>query len=119
MRNAVEIVERTTSPYALFGGISPKNRAQFNMRELSISANVMRVSGLPPAVRLALEISLHEQSNRRALQGERKERERRWSEAEEIATISDGPFIPNWSTADHGKLWQSARIPVALPSPSD
>ena len=44
--------------------------------------------------RLALEMMLHEDSERRALEGELHELERRWKEAEEIAGISDSLFFP-------------------------
>lgn len=45
--------------------------------------------GLPPAHRLALEMVLHEESERRAMQGELAELEQAWKAAEEIAAISD------------------------------
>lgn len=100
VRDAIEIVERTTSPYALLTGLSAKDRAQSNKRLLSSTADVLLVSGLPPAVRLALEMSLHEASERRALEGELKELEQRWKEAEEIAAVSDGLFLPAAGSAE-------------------
>ena len=45
--------------------------------------------GLPAAHRLALEMVLHEESERRALEGELSELEAAWKSAEEIAAISD------------------------------
>lgn len=50
--------------------------------------------GLPGEYRLALEMALHEESERRAIQGELAELERAWREAEEIAAISDDLFVP-------------------------
>jgi hypothetical protein len=50
--------------------------------------------GLPPAHRLALEMSLHEEAERRAMQGELQELERAWREAEEIAAIADSLLVP-------------------------
>ena len=50
--------------------------------------------GLPAAHRLALEMALHEESERRALEGELAELERAWREAEEIAKIADGMLVP-------------------------
>jgi hypothetical protein len=44
--------------------------------------------------RLALEMSLHEEQERRALHGELKELELRWRAAEEIAAIADSLTIP-------------------------
>jgi hypothetical protein len=50
--------------------------------------------GLPESQRLALEMALHEESERRALDGELGDLERAWREAEEIAGISDNLFVP-------------------------
>ena len=44
---------------------------------------------LPQADRLALEMALHEESERRALEGELAALEATWREAEEIAQIAD------------------------------
>ena len=43
----------------------------------------------PAPLRLALEMGLHEESERRALEGELQSLEARWREAEEIAAIAD------------------------------
>ncbi len=48
---------------------------------------------LPTTHRLALEMSLHEEAERRALEGELTELERAWKEAEEIAGISDSLLV--------------------------
>jgi hypothetical protein len=50
--------------------------------------------GLSRPQRLALEMSLHEEAERRALDGELQELERAWRDAEEIAGIADGMFVP-------------------------
>jgi hypothetical protein len=50
--------------------------------------------GLPPSHRLALEMALHEESERRAMEGELQELEQAWREAEEIAGISDNLLLP-------------------------
>jgi hypothetical protein len=49
---------------------------------------------LPAPQRLALEMALHEEAERRALEGELEELERAWAEAEEVAAIADNLFIP-------------------------
>jgi len=51
--------------------------------------------GLPREYALALEMALHEEAERRAMQGELGELERAWREAEEIAGISDSLLLPN------------------------
>jgi hypothetical protein len=45
--------------------------------------------GLPVAHRLALEMALHEENERRALEGELFALEEAWRSAEEVAGISD------------------------------
>jgi hypothetical protein len=49
---------------------------------------------LPQQHRLALEMALHEEAERRAIQGELADLERAWREAEEIAGISDSLLLP-------------------------
>lgn len=51
-------------------------------------------SSLPTPVRLALEMALHEDDERRALEGELAELEERWREAEAIAAIADDLLVP-------------------------
>ena len=48
---------------------------------------------LAPRDRLALEMALHEESERRAMDGELAELEAAWREAEEIANIADNMFV--------------------------
>jgi hypothetical protein len=50
---------------------------------------------LPPDIRLALEMALHEQSERRALDGELIALREEWQLAEEIAGIADNLLIPS------------------------
>ena len=49
---------------------------------------------LTPVQRLAFEMALHEESERRAMEGELAELERAWREAEEVAAISDDLLLP-------------------------
>jgi hypothetical protein len=49
---------------------------------------------VPPELRLALEMVSHEESERRALEGELAILEEAWREAEEIAGIADDLFLP-------------------------
>ena len=60
--------------------------------------------GLPGPHRLALEMALHEESERRAMHGELSELERAWREAEEIAAISDNLLVPSSVAAAFEKL---------------
>jgi hypothetical protein len=67
----------------------------------------LNAHALPPATRFALEMSLHEEDERRWLEGELYELEQRWREAEVIAGIADSltlpPGIEDRIAAEHGK----------------
>ncbi len=52
------------------------------------------ISKMPKPTQLALEMALHEEQERRALEGELWLLERAWEEAEEIAEISDNLLLP-------------------------
>ena len=52
------------------------------------------VSRMPKPTRLALEMALHEEDERRALEGELWRLEQAWREAEEIAAIADDLLLP-------------------------
>lgn len=52
------------------------------------------IQKLPSPTRLALEMALHEEEERRALQGELKALKAAWKQAEEIAAISDNLLLP-------------------------
>lgn len=53
------------------------------------------INKMPDATKLALEMALHEEQERRALEGELWRLERAWEEAEEIAAISDNLLLPD------------------------
>jgi hypothetical protein len=59
---------------------------------------------LAPSLRLALEMMSHEESERRALEGELYLLEQAWKEAEEIAGISDDLFLPQEISTKLGEL---------------
>ena len=64
------------------------------------------VKTMPKPTRLALEMALHEEQERRALEGELWLLEQAWKEAEEIAAISDDLLLPARTDAffdRHGK----------------
>jgi hypothetical protein len=52
------------------------------------------VQRLPHPTRLALEMALHEERERKALEGELRTLEAAWRAAEEIAAISDSLLLP-------------------------
>jgi hypothetical protein len=83
---AVDVLETASDPSALF------RRYVSAARVRTDRGNVWALS---TPIRLALEMSLHEDDERRALEGELAELEDRWREAEEVATISDDMFLPS------------------------
>ncbi len=62
---------------------------------------------LPTPTRLALEMALHEEQERRALAGELKVLEAAWQEAEEIAAIADRMFVSDDTKAQLARLGQA------------
>ena len=52
------------------------------------------INKMPEPTKLAVEMALHEEQERRALEGELWRLERAWEEAEEIAAISDDLLLP-------------------------
>lgn len=62
------------------------------------------VNKMPKHTKLALEMALHEENERRALEGELWRLERAWEEAEEIASISDSLLLPDGTKARLSEL---------------
>ena len=67
------------------------------------------VAKLPAPTRLALEMSLHEEQERRALEGELWILEQAWKEAEEIAAISDNLLLPAGTEAFFDRYGEDQR----------
>jgi len=68
----------------------------------------VQVRHLSRPTRLALEMSLHEEQERRALEGELWTLERAWKEAEEIAAISDDLLLPSGTDAFFDRYGEDA-----------
>jgi hypothetical protein len=93
VQRAVGIVEEAESPERLFAHAAQTLAA----RSGSGFGNPKRRTSLkrvPLATRLALEMAAHEDSERRALEGELHLLEEAWKAAEEIAAIADDMFLP-------------------------
>ena len=85
VKNAVKRIELAGSADRLFKRTIPHG-PEF--------ADVYPIKRMEPDVRLALEMAAHEETERRALEGELSILEAAWREAEEIADISDRLLIP-------------------------
>jgi hypothetical protein len=68
---------------------------------------------VPHVTRLALEMAAHEESERRALEGELYLLEEAWRDAEEVAAIADDMFLPASIDADLARRRASAVAPAA------
>src|SRR6185295_4095996 len=95
----LSILEHDASPRSLFSrmaAVEDRHHRIFftqGMRPLGQAEPQYRLGGLSPAQRLALEMCLHEDDERRALEGELTELEQRWKDAEEIAALADNLFV--------------------------
>lgn len=85
VKRAVATVESHGQSLGTLLGEALKHESSFSWGTRPESA--LRI---PAAYRLALEMTLHEDDERRALEGELHLLEQRWMEAEEIAAIADG-----------------------------
>jgi hypothetical protein len=82
--DAVGLLESVGNPDRYFGHVARRSSA---LGDLAIAH-------LPAEVRLALEMSCHEESERRAMEGELATLRDEWQDAEEIAAIADDLLIP-------------------------
>jgi len=84
VNEAVALLEHTADPVRFFDVAA----------EHAATGGKHRVSALPESMRLALEMAAHEDSERRALEGELALLEQAWQQAEEVAAIADNMFLP-------------------------
>jgi hypothetical protein len=112
--DAVQALEQSGETQKLFATMATRYRTTLASREAGHrrfrrwsspkldGASVLHE--MPASARLALEMSLHEEDERRALEGELYLLEDRWREAEEVAAISDDMFLPSGVDAMLSKL---------------
>lgn len=82
VRSAVQLIEDAGSPERVFGWASRP------------AGKTAKVAKMGSEVRLALEMAAHEESERRAFEGELTDLEEAWRDAEEIAAIADSLLVP-------------------------
>jgi hypothetical protein len=103
VQRAVQRMEHEGGSSNLFAKIAAKSEAEPSGWVLWFSGAAPLTSGDPPgtlrslvvADRLALEMATHEESERRAMEGELSALEAAWREAEEIAFIADSLVLPH------------------------
>jgi hypothetical protein len=93
VQDAVGIVEQAGTPERLFE-IAARDLAASDLSGFTLKKRKHALKRVPLATRLALEMATHEESERRALEGELAILEEAWREADEIAAIADDMFIP-------------------------
>ena len=105
VREAVGILEEIGDPSRMMQTLqlrhgAPDTAPRWVRRRSPFRSGLERVEDLPgvlhtlaPPHRLALEMALHEESERRAMDGELAALETAWREAEEIANIADNMFV--------------------------
>jgi hypothetical protein len=86
----------------------PKKRTRWNDGWGSKDFADSGLFAMPGPHRLALEMALHEEAERRAVQGELAELERAWRDAEEIAGIADSLLVPEDVDASMEKMRRQA-----------
>jgi hypothetical protein len=91
LHSAVEQVEQAADVSAYLRSLSARST---HGRRIMAEHRRMGALNLTPVERVALEIVLHEDIERRALRGELAELEQAWREAEEIAAITDDLLLP-------------------------
>ncbi len=97
MEDAGDPVETLTRLQRAFGakpGDKQWSRGRSNWGGSVVSKIPGALHTLPVRDRLALEMALHEESERRAMNGELESLTRAWEEAETIAKISDDLLLP-------------------------
>jgi hypothetical protein len=101
VQDAVALASKHDDPATLFDEAA---RVANRMRSWNEYGKGAMLSLLPPERRLALEMSAHEDSEKRALEGELHLLEEAWREAEEIAGIADNLFLPEEISNQLGEL---------------
>ncbi|MGH7669304.1 MAG: hypothetical protein ACRENQ_07395 [Gemmatimonadaceae bacterium] len=90
VQSAVKLIEDDADPRRFFA--TQTHRGVIGSASLTEKGRVIKQ--IPRPMRLALEMSAHEDSERRALEGELAMLEAAWKEADEIAGISDNLLVP-------------------------
>jgi hypothetical protein len=93
VQDAVAIATEHTDPLVVFN-----RAAKIANRSWEEYGKRTKLTKIAPELRLALEMASHEESERRAMEGELYLLEDAWREAEEIAAISDDMFLPTGVT---------------------
>jgi hypothetical protein len=95
VREAVDVIGTSATVDHLLHESAVNTEARRSLRNIHLASGESNVGVLPARLRLALEMVLHENDERRALEGELAELEARWRDAETIAKIADDLLLPS------------------------
>jgi hypothetical protein len=90
--------EKFLSNLARRGAQLPTGRSEYDYGSFETRLNAVGDTGLlalPTTLGLAIEMALHDEQERAALEGELADLEDAWRDAEEIGAIADGMFLPS------------------------
>ena len=120
IREAVSLIESHGDPHRFIADSTERKSAAVARESLGPRrGRKARLSGpgwvrkMPKPTRLALEMSLHEEQERRALEGELAQLALAWREAEEIAAIADNLLLP-----EHTDEFLDRHSPRGQPPPA-
>ena len=103
VQRAVSLLEQSPSMERLFLSEAAALAKRSDWTGLPLRRTAA-LKAMPAVARLALEMAAHEDTERRALEGELHILEEAWREAEEIAHIADDMFLPSSVDADLQRL---------------
>lgn len=106
--DAVERIETAGDPMAFLEQI-PRDLSQKDQRERVKPKKQGLITNLPKPTKLALEMALHEEQERRALAGELLDLEMAWRAEEEVAQIADDLLVPSKIEDDLARLKATGR----------
>jgi hypothetical protein len=92
VNEAVEVIAESGSLESLVRDASVNTEAR--RTHFKVPKGKSNVGVLPARIRLAMEMALHEDDERRAMEGELAELETRWREADALAAVTDSLLLP-------------------------
>jgi diadenosine tetraphosphatase ApaH/serine/threonine PP2A family protein phosphatase len=108
VQEAVHLIEEAPETATLFERFAGIPTDPIRRRRLLQGESAVLMAALPKQSRLAMEMATHEDSERRALDGELALLEDAWRHAEEIAAIADDLFVPDEARDRLASLKESA-----------
>lgn len=94
VQQAVAELDSAGGPEAYMSNLLRNPPRRSHTRKQFLEPQAFQLGKLAVPSRLALEMALHEEQERRALEGELKALELAWQEAEEVAAIADDLLLP-------------------------